>query len=56
MSHCQACELAIATHKCSICNSPFCEEHAKEHLKFWIIDNPDTKMIKLEDTPDAKTL
>jgi hypothetical protein len=54
MRHCHCLE--IATHKCSICNIPFCEECAKKHLKFWFIDNPDAKMIKLEDIPDAKTL
>jgi hypothetical protein len=55
VKHCHYCELVIATHKCSICLISFCEEHAKEHLKFWIIDNPDAVMIKLE-PPDAKTL
>jgi hypothetical protein len=54
VSHCQDCQLAIATHKCSICNVPLCGECAKHHGKFWIIDNPDVKMIKLE-TTDAET-
>lgn len=55
MSHCQHCE-SIATHKCSICNGSFCEECAKQHLAFFSGTGSDIKMIKLEESPDAKTL
>jgi len=56
MNHCADCMIKpeIATHKCLICNTYFCEACAKRHLAFYA--NPNTViMIKLEDTPDAKT-
>lgn len=55
MSYCASC-LEIATHKCSICTHIFCEKCAKKHLKFWLLDNPNVTLIKLEEPPDAKTL
>jgi hypothetical protein len=53
MSHCSDCP-EIATHKCLVCNSSFCEACAKRHLAFYA--NPNAAiLIKLEPT-DAKTL
>jgi hypothetical protein len=55
VSHCTDCT-EIATHKCLICLSSFCEACAKRHLAFYAYPNSDATIIKLKGPPDAETL